>query len=142
MIVSGVIVYVSSRLARQTVDALLDAAPAGYRARIIDAVLKINGVIEVERVRIRRAGNRYFADLTVGLARNVTFQRSGQVVAEITDAAHAILPECDVVVHSIPRETAHENIFDRVRAVASRNNFSAWPNASLRKSSAIASKFG
>jgi divalent metal cation (Fe/Co/Zn/Cd) transporter len=29
-----------------------------------------------------------------------------------------------VVIHSIPRETAHENIFDRIRAVASRNNFS------------------
>lgn len=124
VVVSGVIVYVSSRLARQTVDALLDAAPAGYRSRIIDAVLKISGVIEVERVRIRRAGNRYFADLTVGLARNVTFQRSGQVVAEITEAVQAILPDSDVVVHSVPRETGHENIFDRIRAVAARNNFS------------------
>jgi len=28
------------------------------------------------------------------------------------------------VVHSIPRATGHENIFDRIRAVASRNNFS------------------
>src|SRR5262252_9418907 len=124
LVVSVVIVYVSSRLARATIDALLDAAPAGYRSRIIDAVLKINGVIEVERVRIRRAGNRYFADLAVGLARNVTFQRSGQVVSEITDAVHTILPDCDVVVHSVPRETGHENIFDRIRAVASRNNFS------------------
>jgi cation diffusion facilitator family transporter len=124
LVVSGVIVYVSSRLGRQTIDALLDAAPPGYRNRILDAVLKINGVIEVERVRIRRAGNRYFADLTVGLARNVTFQRSGQVVAEITDAVHAILPDCDVVVHSVPRATGHENIFDKIRAVASRNNFS------------------
>jgi len=45
-------------------------------------------------------------------------------VAEITDAVHKILPDCDVVVHSVPRETGHENIFDRIRAVASRNNFS------------------
>jgi cation diffusion facilitator family transporter len=124
LVVSGVIVYVSSRLGRQTIDALLDAAPKGYRNRIIDAALAVNGVIEVERVRIRRAGNRYFADLTVGLARNVTFQRSGQVVAEITDAVQHILPDCDVVIHSVPRETGHENIFDRIRAVASRNNFS------------------
>ncbi|HKW77210.1 MAG TPA: cation-efflux pump [Terriglobales bacterium] len=124
LVVSGVIVYVSWRLARQTVDALLDAAPAGYRSRMVEAALSINGVIEVERVRIRRAGNRYFADLTVGLARNVTFQRSGQVVKEISDAVHRILPDSDVVIHSVPRETAHENIFDRVRAVASRNNFS------------------
>lgn len=124
LLVSGVIVYVSSRLARRTIDALLDAAPAGYRNRIIDAALNVNGVIEVERARIRRAGNRYFADLTVGLARNVTFQRSGQVVAEITRAVHEILPEADVVIHSVPRETGHENIFDRIRAVAARNNFS------------------
>jgi cation diffusion facilitator family transporter len=124
LMVSGVIVHVSWRLARRTIDALLDAAPAGYRGRIVDAALKVDGVIEVERVRIRRAGNRYFADLTVGLARNVTFQRSGQVVAEITRAVRAILPEADVVIHSVPRETGHENIFDRIRAVASRNNFS------------------
>lgn len=124
LVVSGVIVYVSSRLARQTIDALLDAAPPGYRNRIIDAVLKIQGVIEVERVRIRRAGNRYFADLAVGLARNVTFQRSGQVVAEITKAVQRILPDSDVVVHPVPLETGHENIFDRIRAVAARSNFS------------------
>ena len=105
LLVSGVIVYVSSRLARRTIDALLDAAPVGYRGRIIDAALKINGVIEVERARIRRAGNRYFADLTVGLERNVTFQRSGQVVAEITKAVQDFLPDADVVIHSIPRET-------------------------------------
>jgi divalent metal cation (Fe/Co/Zn/Cd) transporter len=123
LVVSVVIVYVSWRLARQTVDALLDAAPAGYRGSIVDAVLRISGVIEVERVRIRRAGNRYFADLTVALARNVTFQRSGQVVAEISAAVHRILPDSDVVIHSIPRETGHENIFDRIRAVAARNNF-------------------
>jgi len=124
LMVSGVIVYVSSRLGRRTIDALLDAAPAGYRGRIVDAVLQVDGVIEVERVRIRRAGNRYFADLAVGLARNVTFQRSGQVVAEVTRAVHDILPDADVVIHSVPRETGHENIFDRIRAVALRNNFS------------------
>lgn len=123
LVVSVVIVYVSWRLARQTIDALLDAAPAGYRGRILDAALKVNGVIEVERVRLRRAGNRYFADLTVGLARTVTFQRSDQVAAEISDAVHGILPDSDVVIHSVPRESHHENIFDRIRAVAARNNF-------------------
>lgn len=123
LVVSGVIVYVSWRLARQTMDALLDAAPPGYRGRIVDAALKINGVIEVERVRIRRAGNRYFADLTVGLARNVTFQRSGQVMAEISASVQRILPDSDVVIHPVPRESGHENLFDRIRAVAARNNF-------------------
>jgi cation diffusion facilitator family transporter len=123
LVVSGVIVYVSSRLARQTIDALLDAAPAGLRNQIVDQVLKINGVIEVERVRIRRAGNHYFADLAVGLARNVTFQRSEQITGEITNAVHQVLPDADVVIHATPREAKRESIFDRIRATATRNNY-------------------
>jgi cation diffusion facilitator family transporter len=123
LVVAGVVVYVSSRLARKTIDALLDAAPAGVRSQIMDAVSKIAGVLEVDRVRIRRAGNRYFADLSIGLARNVTFQRSEQMADAVTSTVHDILPDADVVVHSIPRAQRGENIFDRIRAVAARHNF-------------------
>ena len=66
LVVAVVVVSVSWRLARQTVDALLDAAPKGIRNEIIKAVSRVDGVLEVDRVRIRRAGNRYFADLSVG----------------------------------------------------------------------------
>jgi len=113
---------VSWRLARKTIDALLDAAPTGARSRIIDATRRVEGVLEVDRVRIRRAGNRYFADLAVGLARNVTFQRSEQVAEAVTNAVHSVLPDADVMVHSIPRALHTENIFDRIRAVATRHN--------------------
>ena len=122
LFVAGVIVSVSWRLARRTIDALLDAAPAGVRAQITDAVSRVDGVLEIGRVRIRRAGNRYFADLAVGLARNVTFQRSEQLVAAVTDAVHSILPDADVTVQPLPRAERSENIFDRIRAVATRHN--------------------
>jgi cation diffusion facilitator family transporter len=122
LFVAGVIIYVSWRLARKTIDALLDAAPAGVRARIREAVARVEGVLEVDRVRIRRAGNRYFADVSVGMARNVTFQRSEQVADHVTGAIHHILPDADVMVRSIPRAQRTENIFDRIRAVATRHN--------------------
>ena len=122
LFVAGVIVFVSTRLARKTIDALLDTAPAGARSEIIRALGNVGGLLEVDRVRIRRAGNRFFADVSVALARNVTFQKSGQVSEEITQTIHRILPNTDVVVHSAPRATAAENIFDRVRAVATRHN--------------------
>src|ERR1700674_592264 len=124
LFVAGVVVYVSSRLARKTVDALLDAAPAGVRNRIIAAVHNVEGLLEVDRVRIRRAGNRYFADLSVGMARNVSFQHSERVADAVTAAVHKVLPDADVVVHSIPRAAYTENIFDRVRAVATQHNYS------------------
>jgi divalent metal cation (Fe/Co/Zn/Cd) transporter len=123
LFVAGVVVYVSSRLARRTIDALLDAAPAEVRGKIVAAVSNVDGLLEVDRVRIRRAGNRYFADVSIGLSRGVTFQRSEQVSSAVTEAVRSVLPNADVVVHSAPRASLAENIFDRVRAVATRNNF-------------------
>jgi cation diffusion facilitator family transporter len=122
LFVAGVVVSVSWRLARKTIDALLDAAPSGVRNQILERIRNVNGVLEVDRVRIRRAGNRYFADVSVGLSRNFTFQRSEQIADEVTARVHQVLPDADVMVHSVPRARHSENIFDRVRAVATRNN--------------------
>src|SRR5712671_2146489 len=63
LFVAGVVVSVSWRLARRTIDALLDAAPTGVRNQILEKIGKVDGVLEVDRARIRRAGNRYFADV-------------------------------------------------------------------------------
>jgi divalent metal cation (Fe/Co/Zn/Cd) transporter len=82
----------------------------------------VQSVLEVDRVRIRRAGNRYFADLSVALRRNVTFQKSEQVAEDVANAVHRVLPDADVVVHPIPRAPREENLFDRIRAVAARSN--------------------
>ena len=122
LFVAGVVISVSWRLARRTIDALLDAAPPGVRSQIYDAVSRLDGVLEVDRVRIRRAGNRYFADLAVGLARTVTFQRSEQLAKAVTESVRKILPDADVTVQSLPRAQHSENIFDRIRAVAAHRN--------------------
>jgi len=76
----------------------------------------------VDRARIRRAGNRYFVDVLVGMARNVTFQRAEQIADAVTSHVQGILPDADVMVHTIPRAGGSENLFDRIRAVATRHN--------------------
>ncbi len=122
LFVACIVVYVSSRLARQTVDTLLDAAPAGIRGRIIQEVYRVDGVLEVDRVRIRRSGNRYFADVSVAMSRNVTFQKAEQVSNEVASRIRALLPNADVVVNALARASRQESLFDRIRAVATRNN--------------------
>lgn len=122
LFVAGIVVWVSWRLARQTIDALLDAAPAGVRAQIMDEVLMVPGVLEVERIRIRKAGNRYFVDLSVSLARNVTFQAADKVAADVRACIHRLLGNADVLVNAVPRALNTESIFDRIRAAALRNN--------------------
>jgi divalent metal cation (Fe/Co/Zn/Cd) transporter len=120
--VAAIVVWVGWRLARETLDALLDAAPSGVRNAIINQVGSVSGVVAVERVRIRKAGSRYFADVAVGLARNVTFQASDVVVSEVRQRIHHVLGDSDVLVNAVPRELVTENTFDRIRAASLRNN--------------------
>jgi divalent metal cation (Fe/Co/Zn/Cd) transporter len=71
---------------------------------------------------VRRSGNGYFADLSVAVPRLDTFQHTEALVERITDTVERILPQTDVVVHTVPREGSSESIFDKIRGVASRNN--------------------
>src|SRR6202011_2458924 len=68
--VAAVILWVGSQLGRRTVDALLDAAPEGLQQQIARAVARMDGVLDVDRVRVRRAGNHHFVDATVSVARD------------------------------------------------------------------------
>src|SRR6516164_2171528 len=111
--VACIVVYVSWRLARQTIDALLDGAPAGIRVRIIRQVSRLDGVLAVDRVRIRRGGNKYFADVSIAMSRNVTFQKSEQVANEVASGIRDLLPDADVVVNAVARAGNEESTFDR-----------------------------
>jgi cation diffusion facilitator family transporter len=122
--VAAVILRIAWKLARPSVDQLLDVVPEPERLRIIRELEDVPGVLSVDRVRLRRSGARFFADISLGMARTLTFQRSEQLVREATDAVNRVLPESDVVVHTLPRASRAESIFDRIRAVASRHNVS------------------
>ena len=134
LVVSVIILRVCWHLATQTVDTLLDATPSGMpgqaedktRREIRDGLIRdlaaIDGVLTVDRVRTRRAGSSYFADLTLGMPRNLTFQRSEQITMAATAAVQRVLPGADVVVHSVPTASVAESVHDRIRAVAARAN--------------------
>ena len=124
VVVSLMILRLTLRLGREAVSVLLDEIPAETRRRLIEEVARVPGVLAVEQARVRRAGANYFADLTLALPRRYTFEHTGELVRAATEAVHRTLPEADVVIHTVPRQARAESIFDRVRAVAARNNVS------------------
>ena len=124
VVVSLLILRLTLRLGREAVSVLLDEIPAETRGQLIEEVTRVPGVLSVEQARVRRAGAGYFVDLTVALPRRYTFEHTGELVQAATDAVHRTLPEADVVIHTVPRQARAESIFDRVRAVAARNNVS------------------
>ncbi|HEV3253687.1 MAG TPA: cation-efflux pump [Candidatus Acidoferrales bacterium] len=117
--VAGVILWIGSRLGKRTVDALLDVAPPGARERIASEVRKLDGVLGVERVRVRRAGQRYFVDVTISVPRTQSFEQVHAASDAVEERIKQILP-ADVMVHMEPRARTGENIFETIRAIAQR----------------------
>jgi cation diffusion facilitator family transporter len=120
--VSLMILRITTQLTREAVAVLMDQIPAETRMRVIREAEQVPGVLAVEQARVRRSGPNYFADLTLALPRSYTFEHTGELVRAATDAVHRALPKSDVVIHTVPRQARAESIFDRIRAVAARNN--------------------
>jgi divalent metal cation (Fe/Co/Zn/Cd) transporter len=97
----------------------LDAAPKGLQQEIVRALEHTNGVLYVERVRVRRAGNRYFVDATVSAARTASLEQVHTLSDAIEKRIGEIVP-ADVMVHVEPRAPEGEHLFEAIRAAAQR----------------------
>jgi cation diffusion facilitator family transporter len=117
--VAAVILWVGSQLGRRTVDALLDAAPEGLQQEIARAIARMDGVLDVDRVRVRRAGNRHFVDATVSVPRTASLEQVHELSDAIERRVGEIVPS-DVMVHAEPRAPQGEHLFEAIRAVAQR----------------------
>src|SRR6201992_2669782 len=117
--VAGVILWVGSQLGKRTIEALLDTAPQGLQQEIARAVSRMEGVLDVVRVRVRRAGNRHFVDAPGSLPRPASLEQVHQLTYAIEKRIGEIVP-ADVIVHPEPRAPKGEHLFEAIRAVAQR----------------------
>ena len=119
--VAFIVILVSFKLGKRTIDVLLDTAPDGAPQAIAEAAAAVSGVIGVGQVRVRRSGPREFVDIGVEVDRNLSLERTHNIALEVQNRIKAISPDADVVVHTDPREGERETIAGRIRAVAERN---------------------
>ena len=117
--VAGIVVWVSLRLGKKSIDELLDAVPAGMQEQARRAA-RVPGVLEVTQTRLRRSGPQVFVDLTLSVGRDAAFERAHEIGDTASAAVRAALPGADVVVHVEPVCTADENLLTTARLVAAR----------------------
>jgi cation diffusion facilitator family transporter len=123
--VSGIVVYVSLRLGRRTIDALLDSAPPGMVAEIEQAVMKVAGVSAVQRIRVRHSGPANFVDLTLAVARNASFEEAHDIALVAEAAIQRRFPRTDVMVRIDPVVRNKQSLVEHVWSAADRQHVSA-----------------
>jgi cation diffusion facilitator family transporter len=117
--VAGVIIWIGSQLGRRTLDTLLDVAPGGLSERITRTVNRTEGVLNTERVRVRRSGQRYFVDVTISVPRTASLEQAHAASDAVESNIGRIIP-ADVMVHVEPRARNNEHLFETIRAIAQR----------------------
>ena len=120
-----IVIAVSVRLGKKSVDDLLDSVPGTLHDEVTAAVKQVSGVEEVKRLRLRRSGSAMFADVTLAVSRIAAFERAHDISDAVENAVHQVLPNADVVVHVEPIAPAAEDVTTIVRLLAARHGLGA-----------------
>jgi cation diffusion facilitator family transporter len=120
--VSLLVIIVSVRLGKRTIDVLLDTAPKGMESDILHEVNSVKGVLDVSGVRIRLSGAKYFIDLNIGINRNESHRVVHSIVDEVRGRIRNQIPESDVVISTYPVMVGSEDkeVYRVVKKVVDR----------------------
>lgn len=108
------------RLGKRTIDALMDAAPAGAYEKIATIVRDADGILGLERLRIRPVGATLFVDLDATVGRTLPLDRVASIKSAAIDTILAAYPEADVSFTAHPVPLDDETVFDKVMLIARR----------------------
>ena len=123
--VAAIVVWVSIRLGKKSVDDLLDSVPEGLHDQVFAAARHVPGVEDVTRLRLRRSGPEIFADVTLAVGHGAAFERAHDIAHEVEAAVAVVLPNADVVVHVEPVAPGEEDVTTIVRLLAARHGLGA-----------------
>jgi divalent metal cation (Fe/Co/Zn/Cd) transporter len=117
IIVAGLVLVVSYRMGRRTIEALMDRVPEGLEDELRGVMGHVKGVSEIRGVRLRPSGPKMFLDTTVAIPRTMPFQQAHEVMDNIERSVRARYPDMDVIVHAEPVERDDETIAERIRMI-------------------------
>jgi len=104
--VALLVIKVSVKLAKETIDVLLDTAPEGTKELIEKEIRKIPSVLQITEIRIRPSGAVQYIDINVGIDPNQSQKAVHIIVREIKELISKKIPRCDIVVSTYPVEAS------------------------------------
>jgi cation diffusion facilitator family transporter len=118
LVVAILVCVAGWRLGKRTIDTLIDVAPAGAAEKITAIAARVPGVVAVEKVRARAAGEKTFIDLGVAVSRTLPLDRVRALKDDVAAAIRKQIPGAEPVVTTDPVALNNESVLDRVMVIA------------------------
>jgi cation diffusion facilitator family transporter len=116
--VAVMIALLGLRLARSTVETLLDRAPEGAAGKAAAAIRAVPGVVDVERLRVRMVGSTHFIDAIVQVPRTYPIDRIDEIKRKAQEAVAKALGDADLTFTAVPVARDNESVRERVMVIA------------------------
>src|SRR5450432_4900159 len=116
--VAVMIALLGLRLARSTVETLLDRAPEGVSEKAAAAIRAVPGVVDVERLRVRMVGQTHFIDAIVQVPRTYPIDRVDEIKRKAQAAVSAALGDADLTFTAVPVALNNESVRERIMVIA------------------------
>src|SRR5712675_2191329 len=116
--VAVMIAMLGLRLARSTVETLLDRAPQGASEKAIAAISAVPGVVDVERLRVRMVGSTHFIDAIVQVPRTYPIDRVDEIKRMAQEAVAKVLDDADLTFTAVPVARDNESVRERIMVIA------------------------
>lgn len=116
--VAIMIALLGLRLARSTVETLLDRAPEGVAETATAAIRAVSGVVDVERLRVRMVGSTHFIDAIVQVPRTYPIDRVEEIKRMAQDAVNKALDDADLTFTAVPVARNNESVRERIMVIA------------------------
>jgi cation diffusion facilitator family transporter len=116
--VAVMIALLGLRLARSTVETLLDRAPDGASEKAATAIRAVPGVLDVERLRVRMVGSTHFIDAIVKVPRTYPIDRVEEIKRTAQEAVTTALGDADLTFTAVPVARDNESVRERIMVIA------------------------
>jgi cation diffusion facilitator family transporter len=116
--VAIMIALLGLRMARSTVETLLDRAPEGASEKATAAIRAVPGVVDVERLRVRMVGSTHFIDAIVQVPRTFPIDRVDEIKQRAQHAVARALGDADLTFTAVPVARDNESIRERIMVIA------------------------
>jgi cation diffusion facilitator family transporter len=116
--VALMIAVLGLRLARSTVETLLDRAPEGVAERATAAIGAVPGVVDIERLRTRMVGATHFIDAVVRVPRTLPIDRVDEIKQRAQAAVAKAVGDADLTFTAVPVALSNESVRERIMVIA------------------------
>ena len=118
ILVAVLICFAGWRLGKRTIDTLTDVAPSGVAEQLREAIENVDGVLALERIRIRKVGATLFVDIDVGANRALPMDGVAELKERIETAVRKIAKNAELNIAATPRALDDETVLQRVMVIA------------------------